>query len=426
MLRRAAIAAFLLLPAAARGADDLPAWVLLLSRIKRHMREELARLPDYTCLETMQRYRRVPGGKPPLKQLDTVLLEVLYAGDKELYGSPGARNFPNTDPSAFTGGGLSGTGMFGLHLNTLFVNENANIQYRGEEQLAGRRAARFDYRVPLMLSGFTIHLVDGRGQVSTRGSFWSDPVTYDLLRLDVQVEDIPPSLPLISSTQSIEYARTRIGEREVMLPQSAVLDMLQTSGEESRNLLEFTHCRSFAAESRISFDAAPPDPSSSPATPARPSSEPPPLAAGLTVTVELTSRLDERAAVGSLVEARTASNVVEKGKVVVPAGAVVRGRIRRLEHYSDSGEYFTVGLEFTELETAAGPVRFYANLLSIDESGRVKLMLVRGLPDGPRQSGRREEIWANYLPGVASFFVTGARLDLPRGFRTVWKTKAAR
>jgi hypothetical protein len=34
--------------------------------------------------------------------------------------------------------------------------------------------------------------------------------------------------------------------------------------------------------------------------------------------------------------------------------------------------------------------------------------------------------WLPYLPGVAQFFVTRREVNLPRGFRTVWKTTAAR
>src|SRR5580765_1594238 len=69
-------------------ADDLPPGVLLLSRIKRHVREDLGRLPDYTYLQTAQRYHG-PADKPAAQSRDVVRLEVLYAGDKEMYGAPG-------------------------------------------------------------------------------------------------------------------------------------------------------------------------------------------------------------------------------------------------------------------------------------------------------------------------------------------------
>src|SRR3954452_9773325 len=138
MMPRAAIFAILTLAPGGLRGDDLPPGVLLLSKIKRHIREEVGRLPDYTCLQTTARSRKQQGGKRPAEPSDTVMLEVLYTGEKELYGSPGTRRFANEDPSSFTGGGMSGNGMFALHLRPLFVNDNGMSQYRGEEELAGR------------------------------------------------------------------------------------------------------------------------------------------------------------------------------------------------------------------------------------------------------------------------------------------------
>ncbi len=412
MLRPAAILALLLSASAGLAADDLPPGILLLSRIKRHVREQLERLPDYTCLETAVRYRRKAGEKPRAEPSDVVILEVLYAGDKELYGSPGARDFLHDNPTAFTAGGMSGNGVFALHLRTLFVHDNAMFQYRGEEGVAGRRAVRYDYRVPLMLSGFTIYLEYSHGTVSTKGSIWADPDTLDLLRLEVRADDIPVNLPLVSAAQTVDYERTRIGAREVMLPQSAIMEILQTNGEESRNFIEYTHCRSFAVESSVSFDE--------PAVPAAsdralPRVDPPPVPSGLLVPIELTTPISGGQAIGALIEGRVAAAVMEKGRLAIPAGAAVRGRIRRLEH---DGAYLVVGLEFTEIQTPAGPARFYANLQDLDKRSSVKLSIETTAPE--------ERLYLRYLPGVASFFVSGSPQVLPKGFRTIWKTTSPR
>lgn len=44
-------------------AQDLPPGVLLLSRIKRHVKEELQRQPNVICLETVQRKHKSARGK---------------------------------------------------------------------------------------------------------------------------------------------------------------------------------------------------------------------------------------------------------------------------------------------------------------------------------------------------------------------------
>jgi hypothetical protein len=45
------------------SAQELPPEVLLLARIKSHMREELSNLPNYTCLETITRFHKEPGSR---------------------------------------------------------------------------------------------------------------------------------------------------------------------------------------------------------------------------------------------------------------------------------------------------------------------------------------------------------------------------
>jgi len=56
----------------AAAAQGLPPGALLLARVKAHMREELARLPNCSCLETVRRDRQPAGGQ--MRPLDTVRL----------------------------------------------------------------------------------------------------------------------------------------------------------------------------------------------------------------------------------------------------------------------------------------------------------------------------------------------------------------
>ena len=73
------LAAALLLLSFGIAGQSLAPEVLLLARIKSHMREELAHLPNYTCLETIARFRKEPGHpsrfQGHLRPLDTVRLD---------------------------------------------------------------------------------------------------------------------------------------------------------------------------------------------------------------------------------------------------------------------------------------------------------------------------------------------------------------
>jgi hypothetical protein len=420
MILRTIIAALLALLGTAYADDGLPAHVLLLQRIKLHMKEELRRQPDFTCLLTTERYQREA---KRFERQDTLVLEVLTSGDKEFYGSPGAREFTAENPGSFTAGGMSGTGVFALHARTLFVDDLAVFDYRGEEDLLGRRTVRYGYRVPVFQSGLTMHTATAHGTVGMKGSFWADPSTLDVLRLSVEATDIPPRLELRSSTQTIDYARARIAGGDVLLPRNAVLEIEDESGAARRNLLEFTYCRAFSAESNISFDA--PAPGDATAAPKR-RAETPILPPGLTIAIDLATEVDEADPLGKRIEARVAADVMQKRKLLISAGAVVHGRLRRLERHSDFGNYFVVGLEFTEIELPGGPVRFYAILQDIAAKGRIQLILHQGVRPKPGEIWREEEMYLPYVAGVASFFVKGERLELPRNLRTVWKTREAR
>ena len=51
--------------------------------------------------------------------------------------------------------------------------------------------------------------------------------------------------------------------------------------------------------------------------------------------------------------------------MLVPKGALVSGRLRRLEKYTDESPYFVVGLEFSEVNFPGNRARFFAELEQI-------------------------------------------------------------
>src|ERR1017187_8420948 len=134
------IVAGLGLAGAAAAQSLLPPGILLLARVKAHMRAELARLPNCSCLETVRRDHQPAGGQ--MRALDKVRLEVLYGDGHELYASPGDRAFSNHEPIDFVGSGTIGNGHFALYLKDLTSEHGLSYDYKGEEVLAGRRLAR--------------------------------------------------------------------------------------------------------------------------------------------------------------------------------------------------------------------------------------------------------------------------------------------
>src|SRR5215471_2021964 len=149
--------------AGAAIAQDLLPEVLLLYRIQRHIREELQHLPNITCLETTQREYQPAKGK--MRPLDTVRLEVLTNGNRELFASPGDRKFSEQHPISYAGSGTLGDGFFGMYLKAILLSGNAIYAYKGDAEIGGHRVARWDYQLPLMWSGQMIYLPQGSGKV---------------------------------------------------------------------------------------------------------------------------------------------------------------------------------------------------------------------------------------------------------------------
>jgi hypothetical protein len=407
--------------ACAAAGQNLAPEVILLSRIKAHMKDQVARLPNCTCLETISRFHKESGRASKLNPLDTVRLEVVYTNGREWYGSPGARDLSVRNPDAFIGAGMIANGMFGITLHNLFVAEVATFTSQGEDSIAGRSAVKYDFRLPRTQLGMEISIPGGAGTVGEEGSFWADPTTLDLVRLVARVTEIPSYLPLASAEYSLNYAHTRIGEFDALLAQQADLDLRPASGIEDYDRFDFTHCRAFESKSEIRFDAPDagvnPPPAAAKSDAARTETAIPAL---LLVTIQLTAPVSDRDAVGKLIEARVGGDVRSKGKVVIEDGALVHGRIRRLDEYPAQG-HFAVGLEFTELETRDGPVRFYADLLRLEKRQGIQPALHE--TTRMRDADASVEIKLPELPGVASFFVEGKSFILPAGFQTVWRTR---
>jgi hypothetical protein len=221
---------------------------------------------------------------------------------------------------------------------------------------------------------------------------------------------------------NVDYARTRIADADALLAQEADSRMVDELGTESYNRIEFTHCHSYSTSSAITFDSKP-EPSAEATAPSAPSlgSAVPPF---LEVTILLTTPASDKDSVGSMIEGKIAADVVHKGKVVVPGGSAVHGRIRTLDRYPDSG-VFAVGLEFTDVDVRGESLPFYADLLRLDKDPRIQPELSRRVLVHARSGVRLadETITLPELPGVASFFVKGGEFTLPAGFRMVWRTR---
>jgi hypothetical protein len=118
---------------------------------------------------------------------------------------------------------------------------------------------------------------------------------------------------------------------------------------------------------------------------------------------------------GPAVEARGRSGSRQKSEeAVIPTGAVVHGRVRRVERQPDAGKQSLLALEFTDVEWNQGHQRFFADLESVAHVAGV---------DGVVTAGSPPSIALPDLPGVAYLMVHDGA-ELPAGFALTWKTQS--
>jgi hypothetical protein len=328
----------------AAQTGELSPDTLLLAGIKSHMMETLTRQPNYTCLETVERSRR-DGPTRKFHLEDTLRIEVALVDNKEMFAWPGSKQFEDRDFRELIPTGTFGTGDFALHSRSVFAGNVSNFEARGEQKVDGRTAVQYDFQVPQQRSGFSARTRDAEAIIGYHGSFYVDPKTLDLIRLEVVGDDLPPVLKLKGLSDRMDYARVRIGDGDFLLPDSSEVILTDLNSEESRNRIRFTGCHQYTGQSVLRFDE--PDPSSVSAVPlAKAELE---LPANLDVTLSLVDEIDtDRLAIGDLVRAQLHSDLKSKGRILIPKGAIASGRISRIERHST----FTVlGFIFMELDS---------------------------------------------------------------------------
>jgi len=103
----------------------------LFLRIQAKVGENLRRLPNYTCSETIERFKR---SKPSAKQeaIYTIRLEVAYVGGLELYGWPGSAKIDSPHVERFVPQGTSGNGDFAIMPRNVFLLPGAKSTTSGK------------------------------------------------------------------------------------------------------------------------------------------------------------------------------------------------------------------------------------------------------------------------------------------------------
>ncbi len=449
MLIRFLILLVLVGPSGLFAQAELPEHVIALSLIKGRMQQSLDHIPNYTCRQTIERARltknavrrmerqsrRRKGPRNevslPLESSDKLQVDLAYVDGKELYSWPDAESFEDQSLGDMVGFGNLSVGIFAATAHNLFGTHAALFEYAGRHDLDGRTLLRFDFRVGLMQSGFVLSDAAGReAEVPYGGSIWADPDNFDLVRIETDAREIPAYLEIVSAVSRIDYQSVDLNSENFLIPRMAHETTGLKSGAENHNRTEFSDCRRFGASSGISFgdeDAVEVD------QPVR--WERVEFPVGVSLAVRLTSRVDSgKSKIGDRVEGVLESDVRHNGDVVAPKGAEVLGRIRRLERYSSSAPYFTLGIALSEVRFDDKRARFTGRMTRMlrvpgvafggpSGSGRSS---VDGLTSGRRIERSETETYTDFdLPGVSVVSIQGSEFHIGPGWRMTWETLAS-
>lgn len=402
---------FLLLLASVSGVaqdnpQDVPRDVFILARVRAHMSHLLARLPNYTCLQTIERTRRLPGKRPEL--VDVVRLEVALVNGNELFAWPGSRKFEDARIVDMVKGGAISNGNFALHAKAVFQSQSPRFTFVGERILDNvRRTWKWDFAVPQKLSGYMLRSGEEEAVVGFHGSFWADAESLDAVRLEIVADDIPEKLKIQSAGDAVEYVRVNLSGEDYLLPSNSELRLTSPGGYESLNRTRFTGCRQYAGESTISFE------DSQPSSHQQQAERTLDIPGGLRLAVELVTPVsDKDSAVGDPITAILKGSVKLGAGLVVPKGAFLHGRITHLRQQQDHPAGWVVGMTFFELEWLRTRGRLRAKL----ESVPALTLLSTAVPQY-RSLARRLAL------EEGMFMAPGQRLLLRQGFAMEWRTE---
>lgn len=342
-----------------------------LASIIGKMRDNLARIPNYTCTQSIE--RRHPGDDcPACEYRDRLRLEVAVFDAREHFAWPGAGGFEDRDIMELTGGGAVILSDFAGLATGIFVRDRADYAFSGETTVGGRRALRYAYKVAAQDSGFRVRMNQTEGVVGYAGSFWADGETLDLLKLEAQVAEIPAQLDLRQANIVVEYHRVRIGGSDFLLPRTSNSLVVPRRGFQTRNRTVYSACHQYVGESTIRFGESDEAAAAPPRAPGRiaEASAPP----GLAVDTVLANSVDlSQCAVGDAVTLVVASSA-HSGGFRVPKGALLRGRITRFVERTEPKPLTVLGLRVSTLEIGGQRMVFQGRLRD-----------AWGIAGGPRQ-----------------------------------------
>jgi len=429
---------FFLAVAGVLSAQAQPDPTQVLGQARDKIVESRPRLPNYTCVQTVDRsyFRRAiqPNPFPSCSQMhaeedthayqldlyltDRLRLDVKVSAGVEIGSWAGATQFDAKSIFDLVGRGPFGTGALGTFLTDIFDNSGTSFAYNGEVLSGSGKLYQYSYQVPLAASHYVVHAGRDWRAIAYEGEAGIDPHSLDLRHLVVRSYHLPIETEACEVATNADYARIHIGTGDFLLPQRSRLHIVTISTNENDVVTTYSGCREYQSESTIHFGD---DPATGAATKKAGAAARVGLPEGLPISLGLEAPIDtDVAAAGDVIMQKVRKPVRAKGskEVLIPAGATVRGRIVKMQHWMMPPNRFDIAIRLETWEVGGISTPLYAEPDRSESAPDVGVPK-RGVPINLPP--------AVQLPRIRTyeFFTDAKRYVVPRGFESKWITMSA-
>ena len=404
---------------------------------------DMARLPRYTCVQTITRYyyrsqSRKKGqscadliAAHPLRDpnasplgWDRLRLEVAIAENTNVYSWVGAPKLEKDVIDKLAGHGPLGTGDFGPFLTSVFGH--ARIRFLQTRVIEGQRLFEYAYEVPMERSRYEIKSGDSWIITGYSGTFLlsreapkssaenasAGQDEADIVKLTVKTDELPANANACQAISDVEYSRKAIHDRMILIPRETHLFMIGREGAETSSVTVYDRCREWASTIKIHYDLEETSPTSQAAAA---NSSQNGLPAGVRFECRIVTPIDpEKAAAGDPFQA-TLLSAIHDGKhgVAAPAGTRLNGRIMRVEEQVEGGKYLQIAIRFESIELGGRVLSLRAVPQVMPRHGYMAMSFTGPVSLSPTDASA----------GIGSFIFSADRsVRVPREIDSSWVT----
>ena len=231
----------------------------ILAEITEGARNYVKSLPNFICLQVTRRYGDA-SGLENFRLIDTIAERLSYFEQKEDYkvvsinGVPVTGNVKHEQKQ-----GASSSGEFGTMLKEIFDPQTATeFNWERWATLRGKRMYVFSFHVQQLHSQYSIYseAVQRTVIAGYHGFVYADRDTKMVMRIKLEVENLPVDFPVQSVDLDMNYDFMKISGQPYLLPLKS--EIRSREGKFLvKNEVEFRLYNRFGAETNIQFGDVP-------------------------------------------------------------------------------------------------------------------------------------------------------------------------